>query len=53
MMFYRFPNGPVSKMTGVDSPSLYGSSVSPDGRYLLYTKFTATGSDLMLVDDFR
>jgi eukaryotic-like serine/threonine-protein kinase len=53
MMFYRFPNGPVSKMTGVDSPSLYGSSVSPDGRYLLYTRFTATGSDLMLVDNFR
>jgi Tol biopolymer transport system component len=53
MMFYRFPAGPVSKMTGVESPSLYGSSVSPDGRYLLYTKFTATGSDLMLVDNFR
>jgi Tol biopolymer transport system component len=53
MMFYRFPNGPVTKVAGVDSPSFYGSSVSPDGRYLLYTKFTATGSDLMLVDNFR
>ncbi len=53
MMFYRFPAGPVSKVTGVDSPSFYGSSVSPDGRYLLYTRFTATGSDLMLVDNFR
>jgi Tol biopolymer transport system component len=53
MMFYRFPNGPVSRVEGVESPSFYGSSVSPDGRYLLYTKFTATGSDLMLVEDFR
>jgi Tol biopolymer transport system component len=53
MMFYRFPSGPVSKVKGVDSPSYYGSSISPDARYLLYTKFTATGSDLMLVENFR
>lgn len=53
MMFYHFPNGPVSKVKGVDAPSYYGSTVSPDGRYLLYTKFTATGSDLMLVENFR
>jgi Tol biopolymer transport system component len=53
MMFYRFFDGRISKVTGADDPSYYGSSVSPDGRYLLYTKFTATGSDLMLVENFH
>jgi serine/threonine protein kinase len=53
MMFFRFPNGPVTKVAGVESPSGFGASISPDGRYLLYTKFTVSGSDLMLVDNFR
>ena len=51
LMFYRFPNGPITKVAGVEMR--YGMSLSPDGRYLLYTKMTATGSDLMLVENFR
>lgn len=51
LMFYRFPAGPVSKVAGVTTR--YGISASPDGRWLLYTKLTATGSDLMMVDNFR
>ena len=51
LMFYRFPAGPVSKVAGVTTR--YGISASPDGAWLLYTKLTATGSDLMLVENFH
>ena len=51
LMFYRFPTGPITKVAGVETR--YGFSLSPDGRYLAYTKMTATGSDLMLVENFH
>ena len=51
LMFYRFPAGPVIKVAGVKMR--YGLSASPDGRWLVFTKLTSTGSDLMLVDNFR
>ena len=53
LMFYRFSDRSIKKVTGVESPSSYGLSLSPDGRHLLYTKFTGIGSDLMLVENFR
>ena len=53
MMFYRFSDGSFTKVASVESPSFYGLSLSPDGRWMLYTKFTSTGSDLMLVENFR
>ena len=51
LMFYHFPNGPLTKVAGITTR--YGVSASPDGRWLLYTKLTSTGSDLMLVESFR
>lgn len=51
LMFYRFPKGPITKVAGVQTR--YGFSISPDGRDLLYTKMTSTGSDLMMVENFR
>jgi hypothetical protein len=30
-----------------------GMSASPDGRYLLFTQVDESGSDLMLIKDFR
>jgi hypothetical protein len=51
LMFYHLPSGPIDKVAGIQTR--YGMSVSPDRRWLLYTAFTATGSDLMLVDNFR
>jgi Tol biopolymer transport system component len=51
LMFYHLPNGPIDKVAGIQTR--YGMSVSPDRRWLLYTAFTATGSDLMLVDNFQ
>src|SRR5579872_5016109 len=50
LMFYPFPNGPVAKVAGIQAR--YGFSLSPGGRYVIYTKMTSTGSDLMLMDKF-
>ncbi len=53
LMLYRFSDASISNVTGVDAPSGYGMSLSSDGKHLLYTKFTNTGSDLMLVEGFK
>ena len=53
LMFYRFSDRSITKVAGVENPSSYGLSLSPDGRHLLYTKFTGIGSDLILVENFR
>jgi len=36
-----------------EKPLERGFSVSPDGRYLLYTQVDQRGSDLMLIENFR
>ena len=51
LMFFRFPDGPIMKIDGVQAR--FGISLSPDDRWLAYTKMTATGSDLMLVENFH
>jgi eukaryotic-like serine/threonine-protein kinase len=51
LMFFRFPGGPITKIDGVRAH--FGISLSPDDHWLAYTKMTATGSDLMLVENFR
>lgn len=53
LMFYRLPNGPLTKVPGIESMSMCGYSISPDGRYLPYTKMVSSGSDLMLVENFK
>jgi eukaryotic-like serine/threonine-protein kinase len=53
LMFYRFPNGPLKEVPNAGPTARFGLSLSPDGKYLLYNKQTATGSDLMLVENFK
>jgi hypothetical protein len=53
--FYDFKSG-ASNQVGTVEPTAdhcTGISVSPDGRWLLYSDFGNTTSDLMLVDRFR
>ena len=40
----------IAKLSGV---AAYGSSVSPDGRWLLYSQYEQKGADLMLVENFQ
>jgi hypothetical protein len=37
----------------LDKGADLGLSVSPDGRYLLFSKLDYSGGDLMLVENFR
>jgi Tol biopolymer transport system component len=54
--FYSFETSKVSQVGTVESTvsaGFSGISVSPDGRWLLYSHIATTSSDLMLVDGFR
>ena len=54
--FYSFQTGKVEEIGTVEptvSVDYSGISVSPDGRWLLYSHVASTTSDLMLLDHFR
>jgi Tol biopolymer transport system component len=54
--FYSFRTGSINRVGAVESnvsTDFSGISVSPDGRWLLYSHEAATASDLMLLDGFR
>jgi hypothetical protein len=43
----------VARLEDSGGSVLPGLSVSPDGRWLLYSRWEGRGSDLMLVENFR
>jgi Tol biopolymer transport system component/DNA-binding winged helix-turn-helix (wHTH) protein len=51
--FFSFETGEVTTVTPVDGSAQTGLSLSPDGRYLLYSFSELANSDLMLVENFR
>ncbi len=54
--FYDFASGKVSQLARLDKPivrSEPGLAVSPDGRSLLFTLLDQSGSDIMLMANFR
>jgi Tol biopolymer transport system component/DNA-binding winged helix-turn-helix (wHTH) protein len=53
LMFFSFAKGASEKVFDLKySPNL-GLSISPDGRYVLFSQIIAPVQDLMLVEDFR
>jgi Tol biopolymer transport system component len=52
IQFLNIATGKVKTVAPVSHP-LEGLSVSPDGRFLLFSQVDEAGSDLMLVENFR
>ena len=51
--FYEFASGQIRKVLTIQRPVNNHIAVSPDGRTILYPQSDASGSVLMLVDNFR
>ena len=53
IQFSNFPTKRIRSLTTIERPAFLYLSVSPDGRWILYTQVDQEGSDLMLVENFR
>jgi len=53
LKFFSFAKGTTEKVADVKLNPLSGLSVSPDGRYVLFSQIDPFVSDLMLVENFR
>jgi len=53
IQFLDFATKKVRFITTIEMPISEYLSVSPDGRWILYSQFDQAGSDLMLVENFR
>ena len=51
--FFSFATGRLTQIAAVDKPFGSGLSISPDGRWLIYTQRDRTGRDIMLMENFR
>ena len=50
---HEFATGKTRRLATIERVVSAGIAVSPDGRTLLYSQIDETGSDLMLVENFR
>jgi Tol biopolymer transport system component len=51
--FFSFSTGQNYPVVIANRPFHSGMSVSPDSRYILFDQYDESGSDLMLIEDFR
>jgi hypothetical protein len=50
---FPFATGEIETVARLEGEMAFGLTVSPDGRWLLCSRFEQRGSDLMLVEDFH
>jgi Tol biopolymer transport system component len=51
--YFDFGTRRDSEIAALDAPGDLGMAISPDGKYLLFTKIDHLGADLMLVEKLR
>ncbi len=50
---YNFRTQKVETVGKVEGSTAFGLTVSPDGRYALYSLYALSGDDLMMVEGYR
>jgi Tol biopolymer transport system component len=53
LQFFQFSNQTSKVLTNIDGEINYGLTVSPDRMDILFTKSVKSGSDLMMIENFR
>ena len=53
IQFLRLPAGKIEPLVAIEKDLAFGLTVSPDGRWLLYSQVDQATCDLMLVENFR
>ena len=53
IQFLNFATKKIRSISMIEGPIDFYLSVSPDGRWILYSQFDQSGSDLMLVENFK
>jgi Tol biopolymer transport system component/tRNA A-37 threonylcarbamoyl transferase component Bud32 len=53
VQYFDFATRRHTEIATMDAPADLGVAISPDGKYLLFTKIDHLGADLMLVEKFR
>ena len=53
LQFFNFATKKIRSLSTIEGPIEAYLSVSPDGRWILYSQIDQQGSDLMLVENFR
>lgn len=53
IQYFDFASRQIRKVLELDKETGNGLSVSPDGRWILYTQVSEENSDIMLIDNFR
>jgi eukaryotic-like serine/threonine-protein kinase len=51
--FFNFATGQATRIVTLEKQAGGGLTISPDGRWLLYTQVEPGGSDIMLIENFR
>jgi serine/threonine protein kinase/Tol biopolymer transport system component len=53
VQFLSFASGKIATIATLSGAAAYGLSASYDGRWLLYSQYEPSGSDLWMVENFR
>ena len=53
LMIYRFEDGKTAKVGGLQQYPTLQFSISPDEKWMLYTRLDSATDDLMLVENFH